>query len=437
MSKKSLYIAGAAFAALMLGANGAMAQDAPVTVVDWSTGSPRWTTEDGEFQFKLRGRLMADAYAIDADFDERTGVATRDESYSGFGTRRARLGVDGKFNSVFKFRAEATFLGGAANWEDIYVEYAGNGLSVWVGNNYVNTTLDGLTSSTVHLTNERGLVTNAFTRASRHMGLNVRKYSDNWQVTAGFYGDSINNAETAKTTEARIGELRGSYALSAVRGNILHIGGSVRLRDRNKQSAYTYSSRPSQINYGTSFLSTGAIGEKDTTYGIEGIFSKGSFTAFGEYQIMNVETLNAPDQKFDGGFVELSYFLTGETRGYSASSGTLSGVKPNSPFQEGGYGAWAVVGRYDFLDLSGDKMGLPTVAAPTIPTAWRTAGGKAQSFTIGAMWQPTDFVVFRATYAQTKFENTKGFLVGSKGIYADPTGNGTANVFNIRTQFSF
>lgn len=437
MSKKSNILGGVAFVALLGAATSAIAQDAPVTNVDWSTGSPRWSTEDGQFQFKLRGRLMADAYAIDADFDERTGVATRDESYSGFGTRRARLGVDGKFNEVFKFRAEATFLGGQANWEDIYLEYAGNGLSVWVGNNYVNTTLDGFTSSTVHLTNERGLVTNAFGRASRHMGINVRKYSDNWQVTAGLYGDSINNNETAKNTEARFGELRGSYALSAERGNIMHIGGSVRFRDRNNSGAFAYSTRPSQINYGTSFLTTGAIGEKDTTYGIEGIFSKGSFTAFGEYQVMNVETLNAPEQKFNGGFVELSYFLTGETRGYSASSGTLTGVKPNSPLQEGGFGAWGLVGRYDFLDLSGDKLGLPTVAAPTIPTAWRTVGGKAQAFTIGAFWQPTDFVVFRATYAHTKFEDTKGFLVGPNGIYSDPTGNGTANVFNIRTQFSF
>lgn len=434
MSKKGLIISGAAIA--IAAAAPAFAQDA--TVVDWSTGSPRWTSEDGNFQFKLRGRLMADAYAIDADFDEVTGQTSRDENFSGFGTRRARLGVDGKFSNVFKFRAEATFSGSQATWEDIYLEYTGiDSMSIWVGNNYVNTTMDGFTSSTIHMTNERGMVTNAFGRASRHMGVNVRYYTDNWQVTGGFYGDSINNNETANTTEARIGELRGTYAINKDRGNLLVFGGSVRLRDRNKSSAYTYSTRPSQINYGTSFLSTGAIGEKDTTYGAEFLFSKGSFTVFSEYQKMNVTTLGQKDQEFDGGFVEASYFFTGETRGYSAQAGTIGGIKPNSPFDEGGTGAWGIVGRYDYLDLSGDLLGMPSAIAPTIPTAWRTAGGKASALTLGVMWQPTDFVIFRATLAQTKFEDTRGFIVGTNGISSNPQGNGKANVFNLRTQFSF
>lgn len=436
MNLRNFVLGAASFSALLLANGTAMAQDVVNTTIDWSTGSPRFTSDDGNFQFKLRGRMMVDAYAIDADFDERTGQATRDESYSGFGTRRARLGVDGKFNNVFKFRAEATFLGSAATWEDIYLEYAGNGLSVWIGNNYVNTTLDGFSSSTQHLLNERGLVTNAFGRASRHMGVVARKYSDNWQITGGFYGDSINNNETAKATEARFGEVRASYAFSKDRGNIKHIGGSVRFRDRNNSAAYAYSSRPSQVNYGTSFLSTGAIGEKDTTYGIEGIYSKGSLTVWGEYQIMQVETLSQ-DQTFTGGFIEASYFLTGETRGYNASSGSFGGIRPISPLQEGGYGAWAVVGRYDTLDLTGDLLGMPAAVAPTIPAAWRTAGGSVDSLSLGVMWQPTDFVIFRATYAYSDFKDTRGFLVGPTGIYSDPIGNGTANTFNIRTQFSF
>ncbi len=436
MKLKNLLVGAASVCVLSLAGGASMAQEVVTTSVDWSTGVPRYTSDYGDFQFKMRGRLMADAYAIDADFDERTGQATRDENYSGFGARRARLGVDGKFNNVFRFRAEATFLNSQATWEDIYLQYDGNGLSAWVGNNYVNTTADGLTSSTVHLLNERGMVTNTFGRASRLMGFNVRKFSDNWQVTAGFYGDSINNGETAKVTETRTGEIRGSYAFSAARGNIKHIGGSIRFRDRNNSAAYTYSSRPTQVNYGTSFLSTGAIGEKDTTYGIEGIYSKGSFTLWGEYQLLKAETLSV-DQDFSGGFIEASYFLTGETRGYSASSGTFSGVKPNAPLQEGGYGAWAIIGRLDTLDLSGDAMGLPSAAAPTIPTAWRTAGGKVDALSLGVFWQPTDFVVIRATYAYSDFKDTRGFLVGPNGIFSDPIGNGTANTFNIRTQFSF
>jgi phosphate-selective porin OprO/OprP len=64
---------------------------------------------------------------------------------------------------------------------------------------------------------------------------------------------------------------------------------------------------------------------------------------------------------FWGGYVEASYLLTGETRGYDRRNGTYDRVRVREPFflvkgEDGrahwGTGAWQVAYRYSFLDLN-------------------------------------------------------------------------------------
>ena len=52
---------------------------------------------------------------------------------------------------------------------------------------------------------------------------------------------------------------------------------------------------------------------------------------------------------FWGGYIEAGYFLTGETRGYK--NGTWDRTKVLKPFSKGGWGAFQVNGRVDYLDL--------------------------------------------------------------------------------------
>ncbi|MCH2487388.1 MAG: OprO/OprP family phosphate-selective porin, partial [Erythrobacter sp.] len=53
-----------------------------------------------------------------------------------------------------------------------------------------------------------------------------------------------------------------------------------------------------------------------------------------------------------GGYLYATYFLTGERRGYSRSSGTFGRVIPIAPVDEGGFGAIEVGARVDYLDLT-------------------------------------------------------------------------------------
>ena len=53
---------------------------------------------------------------------------------------------------------------------------------------------------------------------------------------------------------------------------------------------------------------------------------------------------------FCGGYFEVGYFLTGETRAYKG--GKWDRTKVLKPFNEGGWGAIQINGRVDYVDLS-------------------------------------------------------------------------------------
>jgi phosphate-selective porin OprO and OprP len=63
--------------------------------------------------------------------------------------------------------------------------------------------------------------------------------------------------------------------------------------------------------------------------------------------------------KFQGGYAEATYVLTGETRPYKSASASYGGIEPANPFSltGGGWGAWEIAARYSTIDLN-DRLGL-------------------------------------------------------------------------------
>jgi hypothetical protein len=57
--------------------------------------------------------------------------------------------------------------------------------------------------------------------------------------------------------------------------------------------------------------------------------------------------VGAPNLKFDGGYAQASYVLTGESHPYNASSASYGGIAPANPFSltGGGWGAWEIAAR--------------------------------------------------------------------------------------------
>ena len=130
----------------------------------------------------------------------------------------------------------------------------------------------------------------------------------------------------------------------------------------------TLSDRPELRIDPTTLISTGAIANVSgaQVYGVEAAATYGPLCVQGEYYWFNVDRsantglapIGTSSLKFQGGYAQAAYVLTGESRKYNPSNAAYGGVKPNNPFSinGGGWGAWEIAGRYSTIDLN-DQLG--------------------------------------------------------------------------------
>src|SRR3546814_5750211 len=64
----------------------------------------------------------------------------------------------------------------------------------------------------------------------------------------------------------------------------------------------------------------------------------------------------ATDPTYFGGYAELGYFFTGESRGYKG--GTFDRTKVTNPINKGGWGALQGIARVDYLNLNDSDAGV-------------------------------------------------------------------------------
>jgi phosphate-selective porin OprO and OprP len=129
-------------------------------------------------------------------------------------------------------------------------------------------------------------------------------------------------------------------------------------------------------------------------------------------------------EMFGGGYIQVSYFLTGENRTYDRRLGRLGSTyiaNPFTPFwavrgEDGrlswGPGAWEVAARYSITDLN------------TSDGAFR--GGKEDGLEMGLNWYLNTNLKVQFEYLHNdRFDLGKGVLPGN------------VNALGIRTQFFF
>ena len=175
----------------------------------------------------------------------------------------------------------------------------------------------------------------------------------------------------------------------------------------------------------TVLVSTGAIAGVSgaQVYSAEAAATYGPLFFQGEYFWFSVDR-NAfaplPSLKFEGGYAQAAYVLTGETRPYNAASAAYGGIVPANPFSlTGGWGAWEIAGRYSTIDLN-DRLGV----------ANGVAGGRQTIYTVALNWYVNRNVRFMFDY-----------LHGNVAKQVNPTNFGDAgakfDAFAMRTQVAF
>jgi phosphate-selective porin OprO/OprP len=198
----------------------------------------------------------------------------------------------------------------------------------------------------------------------------------------------------------------------------LHLGASAHWRDNGDLAAFgpatRYRQRPFVHTTDTRFISTpGLRVGQESSYGLEAAFLRGPFHATGELHWLRADTLTAgTSPTFFGGYAEVGYYLTGETRGYKG--GRWDRTKVSNPVGKGGLGALQLNLRYDYLDLTEDGV----------------IGGTQRGYEASLVWIPQDHVRFLLNY---------GYLRYSDAFVVPPSGDRDygVSVFGARAQVDF
>jgi phosphate-selective porin OprO and OprP len=421
-------------------------------------GAPQFVDKDKGWEFKVRGRVMYDTAFLSqpnelAD-DNRYGVR------SGF--RRARIGAEGKLPGGFGYSAEVDFADSAVGFGDVILTYQGKDspFKIILGNHETWQSLEQITSSRFISFIERAQMNEAW-GVGRRLGASVQFRKSDFLISGGIFNEAIpSGTDNTGLNDGWVFGTRWNFN-PKMGDNQLHFGANFQYRNfreaalGNNYRARPFAARPTDIR----FVATGALAAKnDTTFGLEAAGIFGPLHVVAEGQMLKVNAIKPADvialpallsgsrlqsnPGFMSAYGEVGYFFTGESRGYNPATARWDRVKVSNGFDKGGWGAWQIVGRVDYLDLS-DDVSTGTTGTCTTATAslCHINGGKQIGYIAGVNWYPTDYVRFMLNFhyvdvSDVNLNTTTKALGGAIGT-TKASGSLDTTLFSFRTAFDF
>lgn len=375
------------------------------TEIAWK-GSPLISASGGR-GFKAKGRIQADLGHVDAP----SGLADR-----GLGTatemRRIRLGAEGGLGVGIGYKLELELSDNAVDLVDTFVTYKTGPWLLALGNQNQFQSLDELTGDTSGSFMERAAFTDAFA-FERRLGLSAQYEKGSWLAQAGLFADDITALSNANDGPVG-GDENNSYGLD---GRVVyapkigktqwHLGGSAHWRDLGRvgDTATRYRQRPYLHTSNSRLIGTRALeARQETHYGLETAFVRGRWHGVAETHWLDAALKTGPEARFFGGYAELGYFLTDDTRGYK--SGVFDRAKPRTPLGAGGLGALQVNLRYDYLDLNDRGV----------------VGGQQDAWLAALLWQPVEYLRFNLNYGILAYQDATPLPNGDRDYTAKVAG---------------
>ena len=437
-------------------------------VVTMPNNRPTICTADNANCVAITSRVHWDVGGY--DYRPNTAATSPQRLDSGDNLRRARIGIVGKFFNdwnyalIYDFGGSSDGFGGAApgslpgggvsGVENAYLSYTGikpfgGKLAIEGGIMDIPYTLDESTSSNDILFMERassGIIAQNIAAGDFRSTVGTRWWNDVFWAGAYVTGPTTGAIHSASSTApVAMNEQYGVVARAA--GQIvsgkdysIHLGGDFEdliqpahsiVNGINGAQTLTLNDRPELRIDPTSLISTGAIANVSSAqvYSVEAAGTYGPLFVQGEYFWFNIQRdantglppIGAPDLKFQGGYGQVGYVLTGESHPYNAAAAAYGGIKPAHPFDlnGGGWGAWEIAARYSTMDLNN-----------LIGTTTGVAGGRQNVITVGLNW-----------YANSNVRLMFDYLHGDISKQVSPTNFGDAgskfDAFAMRTQVAF
>ena len=446
---------------------------APDVTVRLPNNRPTICTADGQNCVSITSRVMWDVGGY--DYHPNSGATNPQKLDDGENLRRARIGVIGKFFGDWNYAliydfggssdgfagtgstgaapgaggATVGFLPGGAvsGVENAYLSYTGikpfgGTLAIEGGVMDMLYTLDESTSSNNIVFMERassGIIAQNIAAGDFRSGIGARWFNDTLWMGAYATGPATGAIHSASSlnpngTTEQTGAF-GRIAGQVISGNdySIHLGAEAEALIRAPRDeitgaqTLTLSDRPELRIDPTTLISTGALAGVSgaQVYSGEAAATYGPLWVQGEYFWYNVDRNNSPipltSVKFNGGYAQASWVLTGENHKYLPESASYGGIKPANPFSlaGGGWGAWEIAGRVSTMNLN-DQLA----------TANGVAGGQQTVYTAALNWYINGNV-------RLMFDYLHGTI--AKQISAVNTGNAGAkfDAFAMRTQVQF
>ncbi|MCX2561366.1 porin [Acetobacter farinalis] len=392
-------------------------------VLKWGKGLPVFTTPDGSFSFKVRGRVLA-------DYGATFGSRYRDLNISRTVMRAARLGVEGNARQLsWVFEAEfgdnkpevmSAFMMWSQKVQKKTLDFA-------LGNIFNERGFDGSTGSAQTVFLDRDLVANTILPARGWYGMGgmFKAIGKNWHVAIQIAGDNVNSASASANVRDNMTYMaRAHYIPWRSNKALIHLGVWGFYEDVKPSTSFSQSVRllartndPFAMQLGPTVpLSNSLAG------GVEllGIWkSSWALFEYGARHLQFRDTLPTDTQYASylgksGTTQALSaqagIFLSGETPNYFARTGMWSSPRLLHPVIDGGWGAWELSGRWDWADSS-----------------HVLSGARAWTATIGLNWYLLSFARITLNYTHAQVTNKSGNYIG----------NNSGNIIGVRSGIIF
>lgn len=372
---------------------------------------PTFTSPDGRFQASLGARLHYDVGGYirgPRSTPDPRGVPSLDTF--GENLRRGRIYLSFRYDDL-TLNVTPDFGGSPdgnvslyeanLNWSPI------RPLTISIGQLKPLLTLADVTSSNDFLFLERpaiSAIATGISAGSSRSAVGARWADDNFHASAYLTGNSFGS----NTTTQGVPDQTGGVARFATRpfkntDTDVHIGisGSYAFNIRRTTSGQTLTlnDRPGELRIDNSarLINTGAL-NADTAYVWSPEFALRwrNFFLQGEYTRIGVDQAEArgqlrPGLEFDGGYVEASWVLTGETRRYNPTNAAFIRPNPAHPFslKDGTWGAWELSARYSVADLNSN-----VTRGRSQASTGGVFGGRQELYGVGLSWYPNNNLRF-------------------------------------------
>ena len=348
------------------------------------------------------GRIHWDTATFSQDAES---LSQAGDMINGNEFRRVRLFAKGNISEVIDYIVQLDFAplsaaASAVGFRDVYMTikelpYAGN---IRFGQFFECYGLENQTSSNYITFMERSVIGPAGGIGGRKPGIMLFNCNDAETVTwwiGGFAWEAPGQQFSDFPGSNASFDDNGGYALDARatylpwydeategRG-LLHMGiGCTHRSVATVTSGTRYQVRQRPDSHLANYVvATGNIADAERINALnpELAFVYGPFSIQSEYEWAFVETTASGTAPFDGGYIYVSYFLTGENRGYNRRKAVFGRVKPYENFfrvrDEDGYihtgkGAWELAYRVDYLNLNQLVDGAGRVVDQTLGINW-------------------------------------------------------------------